>query len=89
MSAMEQLNYVYKYYKINHVKNLSLADLYVITLHPKALGCANDYGFFSQYNDTAGLYAANRGLDFNGDGQITKIDLKNKLDQRLQQYLQN
>lgn len=80
MSAVEQLDYIEKYLKIaksykfsaNHP--LSAGDLYAINFLPGRAG----RDVLTSRGDT--YYAANKGLDMNRDGQITKDDLAKRLD---------
>ena len=81
MDGVEQLDYVYKYFKMTGVGNGSLGDLYMAVFMPKYVG----------YDDTTVLgqsgapgfsgkvYAQNAGLDRNRDGTITVADVKNSV----------
>jgi hypothetical protein len=81
MSATEQLDYVYKYFKMTGVGNGQLGDLYMAVFMPKyvgyddatVLGAAGAPGFSGK------VYAQNRGLDRNRDGTITVADVKNSV----------
>jgi peptidoglycan hydrolase-like protein with peptidoglycan-binding domain len=79
MSAVDQLDYVYKYFKSVGVKpGMDLGDLYLAVFMPAAigkgdnhvLGAAGDPGFSGK------VYAQNKGLDKNKDGVITVADAK-------------
>lgn len=78
MSALDQLDLVEKYYKMNEGRlpkgrKLTAADLYAVTFLPARAKrevltrSGEDY------------YDSNRGLDVNGDGAITKSDLNVRL----------
>ena len=81
MDGVEQLDYVYKYFKMTGVGSGSLGDLYMAVFMPKYVG----------YDDTTVLgqsgapgfsgkvYAQNAGLDRNRDGTITVADVKNSV----------
>ena len=81
MDGVEQLDYVYKYFKMTGVGSGSLGDLYMAVFRPKYVG----------YDDTTVLgqsgapgfsgkvYAQNAGLDRNRDGTITVADVKNSV----------
>lgn len=84
MSAVEQLDYVYKYYKVNGVGDGSIGDLYMATFMPKYVGYPDDTVLGQSGADGfAGLvYDQNKVLDVNGDGAITVGDVK----QSVQRY---
>jgi hypothetical protein len=82
MSAVEQLDYVYKYFKMVGVKpGMELGDLYMAVFMPKYVG-ADDSTVLGQ-NGAAGfsgkVYAQNKGLDKNKDGTITVADVKSSV----------
>lgn len=82
MSAVEQLDYVYKYFKMVGVKpGMELGDLYMAVFMPKYVG-ADDNTVLGQ-NGAAGfsgkVYAQNKGLDKNKDGTITVADVKSSV----------
>ena len=71
MTAIEQLDYVYKYLKPYTGKLKTISDLYMSVLWPAAVGEDEDYVLFE-----AGTiaYRQNDGLDLNEDGYITKAE---------------
>jgi hypothetical protein len=80
MSAVEQLDYVYLYYKSVGVRpGMDAEDLYLATFMPAAMGKPDNTvlgqkgagGFSGQ------VYAQNAGIDKNGTGSITIADIKN------------
>lgn len=85
MSAVEQLDYVYKYYAIYKSKLQSYVDLYIATLFPVALGKPND--FVLEYGSlTAEKVArANPLFDLNHDLKITVGEIEEKLLVRIPQ----
>lgn len=75
MTAEDQLNYVYKYFRPWAGRLKTLGDLYMAILWPKAVGQPDDYALF-----TGGIaYRQNAGLDTNKDGRVTKAECVAKL----------
>jgi hypothetical protein len=78
MDGVQQLDYVYKYYKYTGVGDGSVGDLYMATFMPKYVGYP-DHTVLGQ-NGAEGfsgkVYAQNKGLDRDGDGKITVGDVK-------------
>lgn len=71
MSAMQQLDYVERYYAPYAGRIRSGADMYLATFYPAAMGRGDDWVLGSQ-NGTAGVVArANPIFDLNRDQQIT------------------
>lgn len=71
MSAMQQLDYVERYYAPYAGRIRTGADMYLATFYPAAMGRPDDWVLGSQ-NGTAGVVArANPIFDTNRDGQIT------------------
>lgn len=82
MSAIEQLSYVKKYFK-KWTKNrslISLSDVYMAVLYPKAIGKLESYILFALGSKS---YDQNKGLDINSDGKITKAEAAHKVEQML------
>lgn len=69
MSRVEQMAYVEKYLKpyANRIKNFG--DLYMAIHWPKGVGKPNSY---VMYTEGSKAYDANKGLDVNGDGTVTR-----------------
>jgi hypothetical protein len=82
MSAVEQLDYVYKYFKMVGVKpGMELGDLYMAVFMPKYVG-ADDSTVLGQEGAkgfSGKVYAQNKGLDKNKDGSITVADVKSSV----------
>jgi hypothetical protein len=78
MSGVEQLDYVYKYYKMTGVGNGTLGDLFMAVFMPKYIGYDDDFvlGQRGASGFSGKVYAQNRGLDRNRDGEITVADVK-------------
>ncbi len=84
MTATAQLTYVQKYFTIKGYAGrvASLADLYMAILYPAAIGKALSYVVFSRAKDLQ-LYHANSGLDLNKDGVITKSEILQTIQAKL------
>lgn len=82
MNAVDQLDYVYKYYKMVGVRpGMNAGDLYVATFMPAALGKGDQHvlGQHGAAGFSGSVYAQNKGLDRNRDGIITVADIKNSV----------
>jgi ElaB/YqjD/DUF883 family membrane-anchored ribosome-binding protein len=69
MSALQQLDYVWEYFKPYRGRLGALGDVYMAILYPVAVGQPDNYPVFKSGSDA---YAANKGLDVNHDGVVTK-----------------
>jgi len=78
MSAEDQLNYVYKYFRDYKGKLKSLSDLYMAILWPKAVGKPEHYVLWDKASKPT-TFRQNAGLDINKDGEITKAECSAKL----------
>lgn len=78
MDAVEQLDYVYKYFKMTGVGSGTLGDLYMAVFMPKYVGSSDDtiLGKQGASGFTGKVYDQNKGLDRNKDGTITVADVK-------------
>jgi len=77
MSAVEQLDYVYKYFKMIGIKpGMDVGDLYIAVFYPAALGKDDNHVISSNGH---AVYNQNRGLDRNNDGTLTIADVKNSV----------
>jgi hypothetical protein len=78
MTAVEQLDYVYKYFKMTGVGDGSLGDLYMAVFMPKFVGAKDDtvLGQSGAAGFSGKVFAQNAGLDRNKDGAITVADVK-------------
>lgn len=83
MSAVDQLDYVYKYYKMTNVRpGMKAGDLYVATFMPAAMGKPDNtvLGQSGAGGFSGAVYRQNRGLDRDGNGTITIADIKNSVE---------
>ena len=81
MDGVQQLDYVYKYFKMTGVGKGTLGDLYMAVFMPKYIGY-DDHTVLGQSGATGfsgRVYAQNKGLDHDGDGKITVADVKNSV----------
>jgi hypothetical protein len=76
LEAVEQLDYVEKYFLPYEGRLDTLEDVYMAVLWPKAIGQPKDYVLFRK---PAIEYSQNSGLDSNSDGQVTKAEASEKV----------
>jgi hypothetical protein len=81
MDGVQQLDYVYKYFKMTGVGDGSLGELYTAVFMPKYVGYPKDtvLGQRGAPGFSGKVYAQNSGLDRNRDGVITKADIENSV----------
>jgi hypothetical protein len=68
MTAVQQLDYVEKYFAPKRSRLQSLEDVYMAILYPAAIGWPSSATLFAGHSVT---YRQNKGLDANHDGTIT------------------
>lgn len=78
MTAEDQLNYVWKYFKPYKGKLRSLADGYMAILWPKAVGKPEAYVLWDAKSMPT-TFRQNAGLDADKDGRITKAETAAKV----------
>lgn len=83
MSAVEQLEWVRTYFKPYSGRLITLSDLYMAVLWPRAIGKPDNYVLWSKAAKPT-TYAQNAGLDANKDGFITKQEAAAKVYEKLQ-----
>lgn len=76
MSAVQQLDYVKKYFMPMKGRLKTLEDVYMAILYPAAVGKSEDHTLFSEGSKT---YEQNKGFDANKDGVITVADVSFKV----------
>lgn len=75
MTAEDQLNYVYQYFRPWRGKLRTLGDVYMTILWPKGVGKSDSYVVFG-----GGVaYQQNAGLDIDKDGRVTRAECLAKL----------
>lgn len=82
MTAEDQLNYVYKYFRPYKSRLATLSDLYMAILWPAAIGKPEDFTLWSQASRPT-TYRQNAGLDVDRDLHITKAEAASKVQQKL------
>lgn len=87
MTAEQQLEYVYLYFKPLTGKLRSVSDLYMKILWPAAVGKPEDFVLWNK-DSRPTTYFQNRGLDVNKDGNITKGEAASKVIDKLTRGLQ-
>jgi peptidoglycan hydrolase-like protein with peptidoglycan-binding domain len=86
MTAENQLDYVKRYLQPYTNQLLSIEDVYMAILWPKAIGQPNSAVLMSRYSTDASnklAYEQNAPLDANRDGNITKAEAAEPVRQRL------
>lgn len=73
MTAEEQLDYVYNFFRPYANRINTLSDLYMRILWPRAVGRPESYVLWDEATRPT-TYRQNRGLDRNRDGRITKAE---------------
>ena len=84
MTAEDQLDYDKNYLMAWKGRYSTLSDLYMSILLPKAIGESESYVLFKQ-GTTA--YEQNKGLDLDGDGNITKQEATTLVQKKLDKGL--
>lgn len=84
MSAIEQLEWVHKYFLPYKGRMKTLSDMYMAVLWPAAVGKPDDYVLFDRKTRPT-AYRQNAGLDTNKNGQITKFEAAAKVYQMLEE----
>ena len=82
MTAEDQLNYVYKYFRPYAGKLHNLGDVYMSILWPKGVGKLDSYVLFDK-DKTPTTFRQNAGLDVNKDGQVTRAECLVKVNEKL------
>lgn len=84
MTAEDQLNYVYKYFRPFKGKLNNLGDVYMAILWPRGVGQPDHYVVF----DSGTAYRQNAGLDINKDGDVTRAECTAKVNAKKSKGLQ-
>lgn len=83
MSAVEQLDWVYKYYARYKSKLNSYTDLYLTTFYPVAVGKSSNYILGGTPEVRAQIARVNPAFDINKDQMITKGEIEQVMLQKL------
>lgn len=84
MSAVDQLDWVHRYFLPYKGRMKTLSDMYMAVLWPAAVGKPDDYVLFDKATRPT-AYRQNAGLDANKNGQITKFEAAAKVYQMLEE----
>ncbi len=91
MTNVEQLDYVYKYFKPFSGKIKSYADLYLVTFFPAAVGKPKDWVIETSRIPAYSVAKINPGFDLNKDMKITVGEFETaiikKFPDKIQEYL--
>jgi hypothetical protein len=82
MTAEDQLNYVYKYFRPYAGKLNNLGDVYMAILWPKGVGKPDHYVLFDR-SKAPTAFRQNAGLDVNKNGQVTRAECLVKINDKL------
>jgi hypothetical protein len=82
MSAEDQLNYVYKYFRPYNGRLHNLGDIYMAILWPKAVGKPDSYVLWDR-SKMPTTFRQNAGLDVNKNGQVTRAECLKKVNGKL------
>jgi peptidoglycan hydrolase-like protein with peptidoglycan-binding domain len=84
MTAVEQLDYVKKYFMPYRNRLKKLEDVYMAILYPVAIGKPITHVLFAEGKKT---YSQNKGFDANRDGKITLKEISTKVRQKYEKGL--
>lgn len=87
MSAEDQLNYVYRYFKPYAGRLNNLGDIYMAILWPKGVGKPDSYVLWDK-GKMPTTFRQNAGLDVNKDKRITRAECLQKILGKLSKGLQ-
>lgn len=79
MTAVEQLDYVYEYYRRYKSKLKGYIDLYLTTFYPAAVGKPRNYVLGQNESQIAKIAAHNSSFDVNKDGKVTKGEIEDEM----------
>ncbi len=79
MNAIDQLHYVYKYFKPWTGKIGSYFDLYLVTFFPAAIGKPDDFVIQTGSKSAAVIARQNPFFDVNRDGKLTVGEIKRRM----------
>lgn len=79
MSIMQQLDYVFAYFRPYAGRIKSYYDLYMITFFPDALGRSDDYVLQTSKQSAAIIARQNPFFDVNKDGKLTVGEIKRRM----------
>lgn len=80
MTVVEQLGYVEKHFLPYRKKIANLGDVYMTILKPVAVGQPDSYVMWTKADSQ---FVPNKGIDFNDDGIITRLEAVHKVRNKL------
>lgn len=84
LTAVEQLDYVERYFMAWNGRLKTLGDVYGAILWPGMIGKPDSLPIFHRDDPNhPKLYVQNRGLDYNSDGEITKAEIVQRIQDKL------
>jgi hypothetical protein len=83
MNAIQQLDYVQKYYQPYKSKIQNFHDLYLATFFPAAIGKADDYVMQTSKISAQTIVNQNPGFDLNKDGKISVAEFREIITKRV------
>jgi hypothetical protein len=88
LTAVEQLDYVERYFMAWKGRLKTLGDVYGAILWPGMIGKADSWPIFNRDDPNhPKLYLQNKGLDYNSDGEITRAEIVQHIQKKLQRGL--
>lgn len=88
MSAEDQLNYVYKYFRPFAGRLNNLGDVYMAILWPKGVGKSDDYVLWEKSSQPT-TFRQNAGLDVDRNGRVTRAECLSKIKEKLEKGRRN
>jgi hypothetical protein len=88
MSAEDQLRFVWKYFDRQRGKMKNLGDVYMAVIWPSAVGKPDSHVMFAKDGERPRTYLANKGLDIDLDGRITRKETLSKVEALLAEGMQ-
>lgn len=86
MTAEDQLNYVYKYFRPYAGRLNNLGDIYMAILWPSGVGKSDDYVLWNRSTKPT-TFRQNAGLDVDKNGSITRGECLGKIKEKLSKGL--
>lgn len=86
MSAVQQLDYVYKYFSSKAGQFKSVFDLYLYNFYPYAIGKPDSYVIGSERGISYDVADVNKGFDLNQDKKITVGEFKEYIRRKYKNY---
>lgn len=79
MTAVQQLDYVYRYLKPYAGRMYSMIDVYFAVFFPAAINKPDEYVLQTAKLSASAIASQNSGLDLNKDSQITRLEVIQKV----------